>query len=141
MSDEKIKKVFQSGRKSEPKPKRKVKVNFRLTEAEKERWEAKAEAVGCGNNLSQFIRLSVERERTFVLQTTPMIMKQTYIELGRIGNNINQIATATNRSVKMGHQITVDPRPEIEALKLLLLEVRQLLIKVPTDSLPTHEAE
>ncbi|MFB2772681.1 plasmid mobilization relaxosome protein MobC [Pelatocladus sp. BLCC-F211] len=134
------KKVFQAGRKSKPKPKRTTLVSLRLTESEKEDWEAKAEAAGMGKNLSKFIRYCVERDkpkalssayRIYIAPPVPAINEATYVELGRIGNNINQIAYAINRAVKMGEAIAVDPRPEIEALKPLLLEIKQILLGMP----------
>jgi len=126
------KKVFSSGRKSKPKPKRTSLVSLRLTESEKEDWEAKALAAGMGKNLSKFIRYCVERERIYIAPPVPAINEHIYIELGRIGNNINQIAYAINRAVKLGEAIAVDPRPEIEALKPLLLSVKQILLGMPS---------
>ncbi|BAY95848.1 MULTISPECIES: plasmid mobilization protein [unclassified Tolypothrix] len=143
------KKVFQAGRKSKPKPKRTTLVSLRLTESEKEDWEAKAEAAGMGKNLSKFIRYCVERDRIYIAPPVPAINEATYVELGRIGNNINQIAYAINRAVKMGEAIArsavpeaiaVDPRPEIEALKPLLLEIKQILLGMPENpELPSSE--
>jgi hypothetical protein len=130
------KKVFQAGRKSKPKPKRTSLISLRLTESEKEDWEAKAEAAGMGKNLSKFIRYCVERDRIYITPPVPAINEATYVELGRIGNNINQIAYAINRSVKMGEAIAVDPRPEIEALKPLLLEINPELPSSSEQSAP-----
>ncbi|MCV3214050.1 MobC family plasmid mobilization relaxosome protein [Plectonema radiosum NIES-515] len=127
------KKVFSSGRKSKPKPKRTSLVSLRLTEEEKEAWEAKALAAGMGNNISKFIRYCVEHDRIYIAPPVPAINEHIYIELGRIGNNINQIAYAINRAVKLGEAIAIaaDPRSEIEALKPLLLEVKQMLLGLP----------
>ncbi|MBD2731034.1 plasmid mobilization relaxosome protein MobC [Nostoc sp. FACHB-892] len=134
------KKVFQAGRKSKPKPKRTSLVSLRLTESEKEDWEAKAEAAGMGKNLSKFIRYCVERDRIYITPPVPAINEATYVELGRIGNNINQIAYAINRAVKLEEAIAVDPRPEIEALKPLLLEIKQILLGMPENpELPDSE--
>ncbi len=127
------KKVFQAGRKSKPKPKRTSLISLRLTEEEKEDWEAKALAAGMGNNISKFIRYCVERDRIYIAPPVPAINSSTYAQLGRIGNNINQIAYAINRAVKLGEAIAIaaDPRSEIEALKPLLLEVKQMLLGLP----------
>jgi hypothetical protein len=136
------KKVFSSGRKSKPKPKpkRTSLVSLRLTESEKEDWEAKALAAGMGKNLSKFIRYCVERDRIYLAPPVPIINSATYAQLGRIGNNINQIAYAINRAVKMGEPIDFDPRPEIEALKPLLLEIKQILLGMPENpELPDSE--
>ncbi len=125
------KKVFKAGRSSQPKPKRTNLISLRLTDSEKEDWEAKALAAGMGKNLSKFIRYCVERERIYLAPPVPAINEATYAQLGRIGNNINQIAYAINRAVKMGESIDFDPRPEIEALKPLLLSVKQILLGMP----------
>ncbi|MBD2607400.1 plasmid mobilization relaxosome protein MobC [Scytonema hofmannii FACHB-248] len=137
------KKVFSSGRKSKPKPKRTSLISLRLTEEEKEDWEAKALAAGMGKNLSKFIRYCVERERIYIAPPVPAINEHIYIELGRIGNNINQIAYAINRAVKLGEAIAIaaDPRTEIEALKPLLLEIKQILVGMPSEPLQSEHAE
>ena len=133
------KKVFQAGRKSPPKPKRTSLISLRLTEDEKEVWEAKAEEAGLGNNLSKFIRYCVENRR--IAPPAPAINSDTYAELGRIGNNINQIAYAINRAIKMGEPVNTDPIAEIEALKPLLQEVKQMLIGMPNQYRPDNNSE
>jgi hypothetical protein len=136
------KKVFKAGRSSQPKPKRTNLISLRLTDSEKEDWEAKALAAGMGKNLSKFIRYCVERERIYLAPPVPAINSATYAQLGRIGNNINQIAYAINRAVKMGEPIDdVDPRPEIEALKPLLLSVKQILLGMPEHPSESSESE
>ncbi|MGB6295824.1 MAG: plasmid mobilization relaxosome protein MobC [Rivularia sp. (in: cyanobacteria)] len=133
------KKVFQSGRKVEPLPKRTSLISLRLTEEEKEAWEAKAEEAGLGNNLSKFIRYCVDNRR--IAPPAPAINSDTYAELGRIGNNINQIAYAINRSIKMGETVNTNPTEEIEALKPLLQEVKQMLIGMPNQYRPDKNSE
>ncbi|MEA5599259.1 plasmid mobilization protein [Rivularia sp. UHCC 0363] len=133
------KKVFKAGRKVEPLPKRTSLISLRLTEEEKEAWEAKAEEAGLGNNLSKFIRYCVENRR--IAPPAPAINSDIYGELGRIGNNINQIAYAINRAIKMGESITTDPIAEIEALKPLLQEVKQMLIGMPNQYNPDKNSE
>jgi hypothetical protein len=103
---------------------------LRLTQLEREQWEAMAEAVGLGNNLSKFVRHCVERRS--LPAPIPQINEQTYWELGKIGVNLNQITHAINRAVKEGSKVAVDPRPEIEAVKTALDEIRlQLLGQAP----------
>ena len=124
----------------QPKPKRNININFRLTLSEKEDWESKAESMGCGT-LSKFIRSSVENNCIRIVAPPPSINKDFYIELGRIGNNLNQITKAINYSVKVGNHIDVDTRPEIEELKLLLQKVQGLIIGMPQDTAPNSEDE
>lgn len=130
------KKTLSHRPKPKPKPKRTSLISLRLTEEEKENWEALAEAAGLGNNLSKFIRYCVEHRH--IAPPVPAINSAALAELGRIGNNINQIAYAINRAVKYGVAIAHDPRPEISDLKPLLLEVKQMLVGLP--DLPDSEA-
>jgi hypothetical protein len=99
---------------------------LRLTQLERERWEAMAEEVGLGNNLSKFVRHCVERRSLPV--PIPEINQQTYWELGKIGVNLNQITHAINRAVKEGQGVSCDSQAEIEAVKTLLNEVRLQLL-------------
>lgn len=119
---------------SKPKPKRTSLISLRLTESEKEKWSALAEAAGLGNNLSSFIRYCVEHRH--IAPPVPAINSAAYAELGRIGNNINQIAYAINRAVKHGVALAHDPRAEIEDLKPLLVEVKHILLGMPSH--PEH---
>jgi hypothetical protein len=99
---------------------------LRLTQLEREQWEAMAEEVGLGNNLSKFVRHCVERRS--LPAPIPEINQQTYWELGKIGVNLNQITHAINRSVKEGSDVAVDPRKEILAVKTVLDEIRLQLL-------------
>jgi hypothetical protein len=130
------KKTLNHRPKPKPKPKRTSLISLRLTEEEKENWSALAEAAGLGNNLSKFIRYCVEHRH--IAPPVPAINSAAYAELGRIGNNINQIAYAINRAVKMGFALAADPRAEIEDLKPLLVEVKQKLVGLPDK--PEEEA-
>ena len=77
-------------------------------------------------------------EHRYIAPPVPAINSAAYTELGRIGNNINQVTYAINRAVKLGEAIAHDPRAEIEALRPLLLEVKQRLVGLP-DSIPSEE--
>jgi hypothetical protein len=102
---------------------------LRLTSSERERWEAMAEEVGLGNNLSKFVRHCVEKRS--LPAPIPQINEQTYWELGKIGVNLNQITHAINRAVKEGSDVAVDPRREILAVKTALDEIRLQLLGLP----------
>jgi len=102
---------------------------LRLTSSEREQWEAMAEAVGLGNNLSKFVRHCVEKRS--LPAPIPQINEQTYWELGKIGVNLNQITHAINRAVKEGKSVAAEPRAEIQAVKTLLDEIRLQLLGLP----------
>jgi hypothetical protein len=99
---------------------------LRLTELEREQWEAMAEEVGLGNNLSKFVRHCVEKRS--LPAPIPQINEQTYWELGKIGVNLNQITHAINRAVKEGSDVAADPRREILSVKTALSEIRLQLL-------------
>ena len=102
---------------------------LRLTSSEREQWFAMAEAVGLGNNLSKFVRHCVEKRS--LPAPIPLLNEQNYWELGKIGVNLNQITHAINRAVKEGSDVAVDSRPEIEAVKTALDEIRLQLLGLP----------
>jgi Bacterial mobilisation protein (MobC) len=52
------------------------------------------------------------------------IAVQTYVELGKIGNNINQLTKAVNTAIALGQKLTVDVS-ELEALGELLHQIRR----------------
>ncbi|MBO1057210.1 MAG: MobC family plasmid mobilization relaxosome protein [Dolichospermum sp. JUN01] len=54
---------------------------------------------------------------------------QTYWELGKIGNNLNQIAKAINTSVLMGEPVVVD-RGLLEQVRNLVRQVRREIAEI-----------
>jgi hypothetical protein len=85
-----VKKTFNSsGRKKQPEPKRTTVVSLRLTDEEKENWEAQAEAAGCGNNLSKFIRLTVESGHVVVAPPIPGVDRDN----GKMGHIVKLYET------------------------------------------------
>ena len=74
-------------------PCRAVWVKIRSSEAERAAWHAKARAVGL--SLSDLVRRSVGRVRTWTVAHTELERERTR-ELARIGSNLNQIARWAN---------------------------------------------
>ena len=72
---------------------REVWVKIRASEAERAEWHAKARSVGL--SLSDLVRRSVGRVRTWTVAHTELERKRTR-ELARIGSNLNQIARWAN---------------------------------------------
>lgn len=62
----------------------------------------------------------------------------TYIELGRIGNNLNQLTKAANTAIKVGYSPPADPKLLKELLELLHECRRQLAC---VDVLEEEESE
>lgn len=75
-----------------------------------------------GVSMAEFVR------RSCLLRPLPKrvskVTLNTYIELGRIGNNINQLTKAVNTALKLGMQ-TPAVKSELQALSALLHECRR----------------
>ena len=72
---------------------RKIWVKIRASEAERSEWHAKAHSVGL--SLSDLVRRSVGRVRTWTVAHAELERERTR-ELARIGSNLNQIARWAN---------------------------------------------
>lgn len=72
-----------------------------LTPEERTEWESKANAAGM--KLSQYIRHCVERRS--LTPPIPSINKQSYLELSKIGVNLNQVVAAFNHAKKNNQPI------------------------------------
>ena len=65
----------------------------------------------------------------------------TYIELGRIGNNLNQLTKAANTAIKVGYSPPADPKLLKELLELLHECRRQLACVDVLDEEESEEPE
>lgn len=116
---------------------RNAKVTVRLTEEEKEQlqdWSG-------GARLSTYIRdylfnYPSYKERPIV----PEVNRLMYLELGRIGNNLNQIARAANLALLMGNEAPFvhaagaqQLGEQIQSLNALIQEVRTSLVGVGSE--------
>ena len=72
---------------------RAVWVKVRATEAERAEWHAKARSAGL--TLSDLVRRSIGRVRTWTIAHAEVERERTR-ELARVGNNLNQIARWAN---------------------------------------------
>ena len=91
---------------------RAVWVKVRASEAERAEWHAKARAAGL--TLSDLVRRSIGRVRTWTVAHADVERERTR-ELARLGNNLNQIARWANthkdaiEAVEViGHLIAID---------------------------------
>ena len=80
---------------------RTIRHELKLTPEEKSSWLAKASSTGL--NLNEYIRRCVERRALAPIQ--PEVNRQTAIELGRIGVNLNQLVRAMNTAIASGQHI------------------------------------
>ena len=72
---------------------REIWVKIRAREAERTEWHAKARSVGL--SLSDLVRQSIRRVRTWTIAHAELERERTR-ELARIGSNLNQIARWAN---------------------------------------------
>lgn len=100
-----------------------VRFEMLLTPEESKAWEALAESAGVSK--AELVRRRMAGCR---IKTVPEANWQTYWQLGKIGNNINQIAKAQNTAVADGQKAaTLDPIPfeqlqkQIDRLRLHLI--------------------
>ena len=114
-----------------------IRFNLLLTPEQKVAWEAKAEAAGL--KLSELIRRAVEKLQ---VKSVPKVNWQVHWELGKIGNNINQIAKAQNMAIKAG--LTPPPIDSIpfKQLENLLSKMQlQLILGVELEEEPEGQEE
>lgn len=113
---------------SEQKSERRKNFPLRLSKAERAALEEKASEAGL--KLSAYLReaglsKTVQKRNNFI----PQINRETYVELGRIGININQLAKAANTSVLKGLECNINTN-ELENLLALLQEMRLAVLGV-----------
>ena len=118
---------FHSKNKSE----RRKNFPLRLSKAERAALEEKASEAGL--KLSAYLReaglnRTVRQRNNFI----PQINRETYVELGRIGININQLAKAANTSVLKGLECNINTN-ELSELLALLQEIRLSVLGLSDD--------
>lgn len=72
-----------------------MRIEIRTTPEEKQRWQAIAENKGV--SLSELVRSALGGQRLRKRRDPPKVDPDLLRELARIGNNLNQIAHASNR--------------------------------------------
>lgn len=110
-----------------PRPKQKVvreNYQLRLLPSERKTMEQKASAANL--KLSEYLRAAGLNKTIRSQPKVPEINRATYVELGRIGNNINQLTKAAHASLKRGGSgnVNVAELSELSALiKRMRLEI------------------
>jgi Bacterial mobilisation protein (MobC) len=95
---------------------------IRLSPTERQKIEAKADLSGM--KLSEYLRATALKQK--IPPSVPTINREIYIELIRIGNNINQIARVANVGIKRGDRLNV----EMSKLQELANHLDQLKLEV-----------
>jgi Bacterial mobilisation protein (MobC) len=71
---------------------------------------------------------------------TTKIAVQTYVELGKIGNNINQLTFAANTAIALGQKPRIDVS-QLEALRELLHQIRREIAGCDSSQLGDEDEE
>jgi Bacterial mobilisation protein (MobC) len=119
--------------KSKPKPLKDIKILLPLTSEQKQEWQQRAKEANY-KSLTPFIRDCVERGKIYVTLPAPAINEQTYVELNRIGINLNQIARSINEALKIRLPITDNPIAQIAELQAKIKEVQLQLLGLSQNS-------
>ena len=96
-----------------------IRQNYQLRLSPSERSQMEEKAQQAGLKLSEYLRAAALNKTIRQRAKIPEINRATYVELGRIGNNINQLTKAVHVSLKRGGSGNVDPIPLSELSNLI----------------------
>lgn len=85
---------------------------------------------------SEFLRRAAHHQplpRSCPRPPVPAVNRQTYIELGRIGNNLNQLTRACHRAQHQGEALPISPAT-LSALITQLQQLRLALLGIEPDA-------
>ena len=100
---------------------------LRLSPSERSTMEEKAQQAGL--KLSEYLRSAALNKTIRPQAKIPEINRATYVELGRIGNNINQLTKAAHTSLKRGMGCNVEPT-ELSKLNDLIKRMRLEILAI-----------
>jgi hypothetical protein len=104
-----------------------------MTPVEKVCWSVKASSMGL--DLSEYIRRCVER-RQITTTIQPEVNRQTAVELGRIGVNLNQLQRAMNTALACGQFI-----PNVDESLAVVQEVEEAVKELQRELLGSHDRQ
>jgi hypothetical protein len=108
-----------------PPKERTIRFHICLTPEEKE--QVRQMAAENSLTMAELFRAKTIKHR--LPRRVTKVAGETYWELGKIGNNLNQIAKAINTSVLMGEPVVVD-RALLEEVRNLVRQVRREITEV-----------
>ena len=113
-----------------PRPKQKVvRENYQLRLLPSERKTMEQKAAAANLKLSEYLRAAGLNKTIRSQPKVPKINRATYVELGRIGNNINQLTKAAHTSLKRGGSCNVNVA-ELSELNDLIKRMRLEILAV-----------
>ncbi len=102
---------------------------IRLSPAERQIIETKSDTAGM--KLGEYIRASALKQK--IPRSVPKINREIYIELIRIGSNINQIAKVANVGIKRGDRLNVEMN-KLEELSEYLDRLKLEVLAISEDT-------
>ena len=113
-----------SSSQEEKKENRKI---FSLRLSASERLELENKAAEAGLKLSEYLRQTGLRKK--IRAKVPEINREMYLELGRIGNNLNQLTKNSHIALQQGNEFNIDIQV-LQSLTDKLDEVRLSVIGI-----------
>ncbi len=110
--------------------------SIRLSPTERQTIEAKADLAGM--KLGEYIRATALEQK--IPRSVPTINREFYIELIRIGNNINQIARAVNIAIKKGERLRIESS-QLQTLSEHLDRVKLEVLAIAEDTEDDWQAD
>lgn len=116
-------------------------ITIRLTPSEHEQVQAKLGQL----SMSDYFRhagldLAIPQVRPRRSRSVPAVNRETYVELGRIGSNMNQLAKACNSAILAGYGCNIDPI-QLRKLETVIQELRLQLVAVDPHADDEDEAD
>lgn len=110
--------------------------SIRLSPTERQTIEAKADSAGI--KLGEYIRATALKRK--IPPSIPEINREIYIQLIRIGNNINQIARVANVGIKRGDRLNVEMN-KLTELSEYLDRLKLEVLAISPDTLDREDGE
>ena len=108
--------------------------SIRLSPTERQAIENLADTAGM--KLGEYIRATALNQK--IPRSVPKINREIYIELGRIGNNINQIARVANVGIKRGDRLNVEMN-QLSELSEYLDRLKLEVLAISPDTLDEQD--
>jgi hypothetical protein len=109
-------------------------ITIRLTPSEHEQVQAQLGDLSMSDYFRRAgLSLKIPQVRSRRVRSVPAVNRETYVELGRIGNNINQLAKACNIAILNGNGCNIDPI-QLRKLAAVIQELRLAVVAVDPDA-------
>lgn len=112
------------------------KITIRVTPTEKQQLLARCQGI----KLSSYIRSGLlDYPMPRPRQVVPIVTRQMYIDLNRIGHNLNQQSRCIHEALKLGVALPIDHPEAIEACIQKIDELKRILLAQQSDGVEADE--